>query len=191
MKNNLLQLLRYSVVLFGLALVGSCIPAAKPLFLDSSFHSVKIDTIAVLPVADMRTDKSLEISKVDQWRVRPFRNALTRARYASVYIENRALVDNIAEEDLEELDPSWIKKLNPGQRRWVLLPIIYGSHKQVDIGKKVQLEIAAALFDVQTGKRIWFHKDAPKCSGGLLMPGVMQDCIQTSYWALAMNLPKQ
>lgn len=182
-------------VLF-VSFLSACTPSAAPLFLDRDFNAEEIKQITVLSVADLRVDESKaanKLEKLDKWSHYGLRFAFrhSKSNYDVSYLVDRSLVESITEDDLSDLDPDWVKNLGPSEARWVMLPVLNSFNQDIDIAKKVNLEISAYLFDKQAGKKIWFHKDVSKESGGILMPGLTHDCIVLAMQNMAYNLPKQ
>ena len=117
-----------------ITILNGCAPPVivnDPDFRPPLFSELRVDRIAVLPVADLRAEKSLE---PDTGGMLDFVVKLLEQRDYEVELSDH-LDTAISATDFPVLihDSSWIKDLSPDNRRWMLLITIDTLYRTVTI----------------------------------------------------------
>jgi len=164
--------LLYLMVLLSATIFFQCASSKAPIYLDENYSSKAIDEIVVLPVLDLRVEQEREIEIIDDWVRRGLKGHLKYKKYNITFIEDRSAIKNLAkftEEEINEADPFWIKKLGPQKANWVLLPVLLDLSSRLTFGSAANAEMSAALYDKSLGKCIWRDKGIGKAGqGGLI-----------------------
>ena len=180
-RQRALQLV-FVCLVFSLFFVG-CAPKINPTYFDKSIWSAEMKEIVVLPVVDIRKDKSLVLS--EGWPqdafIAYFRSAGLKFYYMpqitdfkdkkgyEVYLaKDYGGIKEISEDDILDADPSWIKRLGPDASQWVLLFVLEDLANRKTFGVAAMAECSGYLFDKTSGKVVWKHESVGEVSvGGL------------------------
>lgn len=177
MKTISLSLFSFILLPFIAIILSGC-NTGRPLFLSDAYHKEKIDIITLLPVADLRFDKSKDLKNLDRWVHNVFKRQLKRKRYPFNILLESSLVANVTEEDITDPKPHWISTLGPSGARWILLPILHDSSSKLTFGSTGNAEFSAALYDRENGTMIWRHKAAQKAGAGGLAGMAMKGSME-------------
>jgi hypothetical protein len=120
---------------------------------------------------------------------------LRRRNYATASSDNKGIAGDIAEEDLNDARPEWIKRLEPADARWVMVIGLNDVHIKMTFGSTGNAEVIGFLFDKQDGSVVWKGKGIGQAGqGGLLgmaVKGVMSEAaIETAIFNLCNGIPK-
>ena len=108
------------VLLLLTAPVGARKPPPEADYLDRSFSSSLVDRIVVLPVADVRIDKSIEMKQPDVIAQRTVRRMFKKSPYTVAYEPASAAGSVVTQDDLDLLEAAWVAELGEAGDRWVL-----------------------------------------------------------------------
>ncbi len=182
--------LRTSVMTVTLVLLSSLAVARKPPpqadFLDDSFSSSLVDRIVVLPVADVRMDKSIEMKKPDEIAQRTVRRMLKNSPYKIAYGSAPKNGSAVTQDDLDFLDASFVSELGGADDRWVLLIALQDITKKRSFGSAFGALCTGYLFDKDVGRPVWQHETVGSMGhgglSGLAMKGAargqaFQECV--------------
>lgn len=162
--------MKYSIsttVAFFVLTFATCMTFAKSntygkhFMIQPEFFSANIKKITVMPVIDMRRDKS--INKRIKFKVNF--NYMLRAKGSGELItikkydvENYDYADKnkiVELSDLNNPTKKWLQSLGPKESRYMLFFIFSDAHSSLGFGYNASSEVSAYLFDRQTGKLVW------------------------------------
>jgi hypothetical protein len=194
MKNRIVCLLSSGgalVCLLGWS--GCAAPQKKPVFQAAGFSAGQVNHITVLPVADLRPDKSVGLN-VNRVALGMAKGALKQKKYKFTCHKDERQVASLKEEDLEKPDSVWIKTLEPAAARWVMILAVNDLVRKVTFGTTGNAEVSAYLFDKQSAACVWHDKGLGQSGqGGLIgyaMPSATTALQLATHNALA-GLPKK
>jgi hypothetical protein len=175
-----------------LLLSATCLANRAKLPPDPRFAS--IGQIVVLPVVDNRTGKKDKIS-LDSLRKAAINN-LKHKNYSVTGSDNTDVSGDIAEEDLNDANPTWVKHLGPPDSRWVLVIGLEDVHSKITFGSTGNAEVVGFLFDKQDGTVLWKGTGVGQAGqGGLLgmtLKGFMSEAALDNAMAnLLSGIPKR
>ncbi len=150
--------LALALVLWSAPAEASRKPPPEPDYLDPSFSSEQVGRIAVLPVADLRIDKSIPLVKKDQVMQRVVRQMLRKSPYEIAFGPAWTSPDAVTRDDLEDLEASWVGGLGKAEDRWVLLIALEDLTKKRTFGSAFGVVCTGYLFDKQAGREVWRHE---------------------------------
>ncbi len=158
----------FFLILFLASFLAGCasVPFA-PHYLDPSFSTADVDSITILPVADLRKDKSAQLG--EDWENRFAKSGTTiywttertfkkKKGFDVTFESDYGGVESVSEDDLLDTDPAWVKKLGPEKDRWILLLALEDTVSKVTFGKAFAIECSAIFYDKKSGKAVWKHK---------------------------------
>jgi hypothetical protein len=129
-----------------------------PNHMDASMDVSRIDVLYLLPIADIRLDKSDKIS-LQKMAMKKHGQALERMGYEVEVIKKKDAVAEISEDDLADLDPGWIRELGPAEARWIMLWVLEDlADREKTYGGAHGAECSGYFFDKQEGKMLWQHQ---------------------------------
>jgi hypothetical protein len=122
-----------------------------------------VENISVLPIVDARSGQKAEVNleKLQEGIVR----RLQKKRYTAAAANTTGDTKEIAIEDVEAADPSYVKKLGPTGERWVMVVFLDDvnskmAHSKINFGSAGNAELSGYLFDKESGQLIWKNKGA-------------------------------
>lgn len=141
-----------------LGLTGCVTPPQKtPVFQAASFSAAEVDETILLPVVDLRPDKSVGLD-VKTSALSSAKGVLKQKKYKfTVHMEDTQ-VSGLTDEDLNKPKSEWIKALNPANGRWVMVVAVNDLVRKVTLGTAANAEVSAYLFDKEAGKCVWHDK---------------------------------
>jgi hypothetical protein len=152
-----------------------------------------IDQITIIPAVDLRAGKkdTVNLEKLDKMA----EGVLKRKNYSAARTDNKGIIGDIAEEDLNDAKPEWIKRLGPADARWVMVLGLNDVHSKMSFGSTGNAEVVGFLFDKQDGSVLWKGTGIGQAGqGGLLgmaMKGAMSEAaIETAVGNLLNDIPK-
>jgi hypothetical protein len=163
MKRQIVRFYLCSIVL--LLLPATCLAKHSKLPPDPRFAS--IDQVVVLPVVDNRAGKKDKVS-LDSIRKAAIEN-LKHKNYTVTEADKVGTVGDIAEEDLNDANPTWVKRLGPPDSRWVLVIALDDVHSKITFGSTGNAEVVGFLFDSQDGTLVWKGTGVGQAGQGGLM----------------------
>ena len=144
-----------------------------------------IESIALLPVLDVRVDKK---SSVDLQKMRKqVASILRKKKYAVTEAENAGGAGEILEEDLQEAKPDWIKGLGPSDARWVMIVGLSDIATKITLGSTTNVEVMAFLYDKQTATLVWKNKGIGQAGQGGLVGIAMKGLSKGEAFSNALN----
>jgi hypothetical protein len=163
------------------------IPPPEPRFMA-------ISRIDILPILDLRVDKKDKVNFEALSKIAA--GILQKSNYVAYPTVDRGTVGEIAEEDLTDAKPEWVKRLGPSQARWVMVLGLNDVHTKMTFGSTGNAEMIGFLFDKRDGSVVWKKTALGKQGqGGLLgmaMKGAMVDmAAQTAVANLLDDIPKR
>jgi hypothetical protein len=96
----------------------------KPDYVSESFEPSKIDRIVILPVADIRVDRSVRLNPqhITYSMITygaGFTGVLKEKGYDPIVVNEFGDIAPITMDDISEVDPQWLKKRGPSDSRWI------------------------------------------------------------------------
>ncbi len=176
-----------------LGLTGCAAPTKKPIFQDASFTSAVVNEIVLLPVLDLRPDKSVGLD-VKETAASTAKGALKQKKYKCTLHTDDSQVSGLTEEDLEQPRSEWIKALNPSNARWMMVVAVNDLVRKVTFGTAANAEVSAYLFDKEAGKCVWHDKGIGQAGQGGLIGYLMPSATPALQLATAQaiyGLPKK
>jgi hypothetical protein len=166
------------IVWISFYLTGCATTKISPDYFDPSFSPANVDFITILPIADLRKDRSADLGedwehKIIEggpgagWSTQDF--FFAKLGYNIVIEKDFGGVPSINEDDFIAAEPSWVKKLGPKDARWILLVVLERFVSQKISGNTA--DCSATLYDKESGKAVWQHK-VVKGEGGAAQGGV-------------------
>lgn len=189
---NLLSKLNWTAAILVI-LLASQVAVAKKEKEPPDPRLMAIESVTVVPIVDLRPGQkdSANLEKLQKMAA----GAMKRRGYPSVIVDNTGDVGQIAEEDLQDAKPAWIKRLGPPPSRWVFVVCLLDVHSKMTFGSTGNAEISGYLFDKEKPEMIWSGKSVGRAGqGGLLgmtMKGAMKSAaLGNAVVALVNVLPK-
>lgn len=183
------------VTLLGclLGLTGCAAPLKRPVYQDAGFNPAEVQEITLLPVVDLRPDKSVGLD-VNRTALGGAKAVIKQRKYKPNVHEDASQVSHLTEEDLDKPQPEWIKALNPASARWVMIVAVNDLTRHVTFGTSANAEVSAYLFDKEAGRCVWRDKGVGQAGqGGLigyLNPSATEAMQMATYNAIR-GLPKR
>jgi hypothetical protein len=173
-------LIKPGVLFFFLIVLTGCstIIPFKPNYMDSEFSPSEIEEITVLPVVDIRKDKSLKIAyqKIGTYEFKYF---FPRMGYQVKLSDNFGKIANITEDDIARQDVDFIKNLGPDNAQWVFLVTLDDLATRKTLGIASVAECSGILYDKDPGKEVWRHKATHQYGqggiAGMMMGGTVRE----------------
>ena len=176
------------IILLTSLLIAGCAATRKPLFLSDTFEGQLVDDIYVLPVLDLRFDKTKEL-KLDKWVHSIVAGQLKKKNYKYQIVNKETPVAGLTEEILAEENPSLIISMKPDGARWVMLLVLHDSSSKLTFGSTGNAEMSGRLYDMEMRNVVWRDKAVAQTGqGGLIgmaMKGAME---QQAITMAALNL---
>jgi hypothetical protein len=170
MKNIFFKCLMFTAILLPVIIISGCTVTKKvAISMNSGFTPKSVDEILVLPVVDLRFDKTKmpDMEKVDNWMLNNVEGTLKRYGYKVSIMPNRALVSNITEGDLSSA--AWVKQAVPSKSNWILVVGLMDSESKITFGSTGSAEVTGYFYNKIDGTIIWHDKGVGKVGqGGLI-----------------------
>ncbi|MGA7341199.1 MAG: hypothetical protein WBE72_03200 [Terracidiphilus sp.] len=173
------------------ALPVNCLGKRHDLPPDPKF--LAIDRIAIIPTVDLRAGKkdNVNLEKLEKTA----EGILKRKNYSATQSGSQGVTGEIAEEDLNDAKPEWVRRLGPPDARWVMVLGLNDVHSKLSFGSTGNAEVVGFLFDKQDGSTLWKGTGIGQAGqGGLLgmaMKGAMSEAaIETAVANLLSTIPK-
>lgn len=149
--------------------LASCVTLPlNPDYLDAEFSPADVDELIVLPIADLRVDKSVE-ADVQKSMTDALSDFLPIMGYEKVvYADTFGKVSSISEDDIEQGRVDWIQSLGPDRTRWVLLVALHDLATRLTYGSASVAECSGYLYDKAKGKTVWHQKAVGEFGYGAL-----------------------
>lgn len=174
---------------------GCATPTRTPVYQNSRFNPAEVDRITVLPVLDLRMDKTvnLNLNKAMQGNAK---SCLKQRKYAVDLSSGEDVVSRLTEEDLQAKDTEWLKTLQASDSRWVFIFAVHDVTRKLTFGSTGNAEVSAYFFDRQSGEQLWHDKGVGQAGqGGLLgmaMIGMMsQEALNMASYRCLMSFPRK
>ena len=189
---------RILVLPFAMLLSIGCAASKRvPLHLDSNFRPTALNTIAILPVVDRRSDLSVECDLRKRVHI-PTQEVLADKGYEAVILETFSRDGTVNAEDVAEMDEKELTSLLPGDTD--AIAIVYledlrsGWQREAAIFPcyEFSLDLTGKVVSKTDGV-VWYDKaTATKRSCGLLAAAVEQafagsaygDCVESLFSTL-------
>jgi hypothetical protein len=160
--------------------------------LDPKFMAIQ--NISVLPVVDSRAGEKTGVNMVK------LQGSVVKGLMKKHYPVNGANTSGdagqIAVEDLEDAQASYLKKLGPTSERWVMVVLLDDIHSKIVFGSTGNAELDAYLFDKDSGELLWKGKGVGQAGqGGLIgmsMKGMMKsEALDAAVRSLLGSMPNR
>lgn len=189
------QVLRSCVAVLSLVAIFAVDCAAKknaksepdPVFMA-------IQNISVLPIVDARAGKKagVNLEKLQQ----SVAKVIKKKRYSVSSANIPGEAGEIAVEDVEAADPSYVKKLGPTNERWVMVVFLDDITSKITFGSTGNAELSGYLFDKQDGRLVWKNKGVGQAGqgglAGMAMKGMMKgEAMSNAIGSLLSSIPKR
>lgn len=172
----------YFVTFFtlGVFFVG-CAGPRTPIHLDPSFSKRQIDVITLLPIVDIRKDKSFEIDLEEKIRV-PVQEILEEKGYSVTTPRIFAEGSQPSAEEISEMDVSELSMLGPSNSDFLLLVYVEDvSSTYAVISSTFKIETAATLIDRKGRSSLWRDKGVGSSGSGGLITSVLMKGLNRSF----------
>jgi hypothetical protein len=160
--------------------------------LDPKFMAIQ--NISVLPVVDSRAGEKTGVNMVK------LQSSVVKGLMKKHYPVNSANTSGdagqIAVEDLEDAQSSYLKKLGPTSERWVMVVLLDDIHSKIVFGSTGNAELDGYLFDKDSGELLWKGKGVGQAGqGGLIgmsMKGMMKsEALDAAVRSLLGSMPNR
>jgi hypothetical protein len=162
----------HSAGLFALAMVAlftSCAGPGKTAAHQSArFTPAEVDQITVLPVVDLRQDKTVDIDLTHIVHGRA-KSLLKSKKYEVLLSSDPSAVAGLTEEDLRAKDCPSLEHIQPTGARWIMVFAVHDVTRKLTFGSTGGAELTGYFFDRQNGEQLWRDKGVGRAGqGGLL-----------------------
>jgi hypothetical protein len=135
-------------------------------------------TLAVLPVLDLRADRS-EALELDAWVHRIGRHLIKRRGYQTTFYGDRSTIESLQQLGQSDLVEAQMPGLRvPQAGRWLLVFGLMDSYAKGGFGSSGNAEMVAYIVDQQEGQVLWRHDTVGQIGlagpVGMMMKGLMQ-----------------
>jgi hypothetical protein len=168
-----------AILLLTFSLPGSGAPRYKPpKYLSPQFEAAEVTTLDVLPVLDLRADRS-EALELDAWVHRIGRYLIKRRGYETAFYGDRSMIESLQQLGQSELVEAQVQSLRvPQAGRWLLVFSLIDSYAKQSFGSSGNAEMVAYIIDQQEGLVIWRHDTVGQIGiagpVGMMMKGLME-----------------
>jgi hypothetical protein len=193
---NLFSKLKWTALILAILLASNAALAKKPKEPPDP-RLMAIESVTVIPIVDLRPGQkdSANLEKLQK----ALAGTMKKRGYPPVIVDNTGDAGQIAEEDLLDAKPAWIKRLGPPSSRWVMVVCLLDVHSKMTFGSTGNAEMSGFIFDKEKPELIWSGKSVGRAGqGGLLgmtMKGTMKSAAMYSAIGAMVNLlpihPKQ
>jgi len=141
-----------------------------PIYQSEVFDPNEVNKIYVLPVVDLRFDRSTELGERNDWVHKIIEKNLVSKDYNTDLLIDRSIVTDLIEEDLLEPDADRMHNLvNIEEARWLFIPYLLDSRSKMTFGSTGNAEVGAMMYDLVADTLIWRDKAIGKeGQGGLI-----------------------
>lgn len=155
-------------------LLSACASARVPLFLEPDFTNRKIDTIALMPIVDVRKDKTAaEIDPEGDVRIQ-LEKLLTKKGYSVAMVSRFKDGAELLPDAITEMDEKDLATLGPPESAHLLLFYLEDlSTSYVVLAKTSKIEASAVLLDKARGQYLWRDKCVESVGQGGLISGFL------------------
>lgn len=174
------------LVLLNLMTGCAGIPTKPADYANVSFNAEAIEHMVIMPVLDFRFDKEKELD-LDNLVHKSVENELKRRNYQYTCLKERALIDAIEPEDLEELKVDWVSDMEPGQSQWLLFIALLDSSSKLTFGSTGSAEMTAYLVDKDAMEIVWRNKEIGRMGQGGLVGMMMKGAMESSAIQIASS----
>lgn len=184
-----------AIFLLALSQPGNGAPKyTPPKYLSAQFESTEVTTLAVLPVLDLRADRSKALA-LDAWVHRICRYLIKRRGYKPTFYGDRSMIESLQQLGQGELVEAQVQRLRaPQAGRWLLLFGLIDSYEKGKFGSTGNAEMVAYIVDQQDGLVLWRHDTVGQIGVagpvGMMMQGLMERSgIEVATKALIESIP--
>jgi hypothetical protein len=169
----------------------------NPTYLDPEFTPALVEQIYVLPLADIRMDRSEELDEKDievGWALAGFK-ILEKKGYDLTFLNEFGADNEPSEDDLAEASPDWVRKLGTQEARYVLLIALEDLvRRKKTFGSAMGCECSGVLYDKMSGKAVWRHEAVGEMSvgglAGMIVSGlIVRDTMGACFRQLLEQIP--
>ena len=153
-----------------------------------------IGNVCVLPIVDARAGKKagVNLEKLQK----SVAGVIKKKRYSVSSTDTPGVTGEIAVEDVEAADPTYVKKLGPTNERWVMVVFLDDITSKITFGSTGNAELSGYLFDKQDGRLIWKNKGVGQAGqgglAGMAMKGMMKgEAMSNAIGSLLSSIPKR
>lgn len=183
------------IILTAITQVGCTTAEFKPDYLDKNFDSAGIDNLTVLPVADLRKDKSYEVDSLEEEMLRygwTGYGVIQNTGYSVNYADNFGSIKNINDDDVAYPTEQWISQLGSNEDRLILLIALADLGFTEGWGAAVRVECKGFLYDKKSRRMVWSHStNYSQGAPGLLGIAVKNNTVNNTMRYCTANLMLQ
>jgi hypothetical protein len=189
------QRLWFVCLLLAFSLPAGAAPKyVPPKFLAPQFEAAGVTTLDVLPVLDLRADRS-KVLELDAWVHRVGRYLIKRRGYQPTFYGDRSIIDALQQSGRSELVDAQVQNLRvPQAGRWLLVFSLIDSYAKSAFGSSGNAEMVAYIVDQQEGQVLWRHDTVGQIGMagpvGMMMKGLMERSgIEVATKSLIESIP--
>ena len=160
--------------------------ATPPDYLDERFSPRDVATLAVLPVADIRKDKSVQLRNLDNIAHRAVRRSLKKSSYDLVFQTESSEDSAITGDDLEYPTEPWIQELGTEDQRYVMLVVLDDAARKKTYGSAFGAVCSGYLFDKEAGL-VWRHEATGTAGQGGLIGFVLNNSVRSGAFEVCTS----
>lgn len=160
-------------ICLGMLLYG-CASTRVPLYIEPDFSNRKIDTIALMPVVDVRKDKTAANIAPEGGVRKPIEKLLTKKGYSVAMVSRFKDGADLTAEAIAEMDEKELATLGPQESAYLFLFYLEDlSTSYVVLAKTSKIEASAVLVDKARGQYLWRDKCVESVGQGGLISGLL------------------
>lgn len=162
-------------ICLGLAMfLSGCAAARVPLFIEQDFTNRRIDAIALMPIVDVRKDKSAANLDLEGDVRIPLKKQLSRKGYSVATISSFKDGMELTPDTIAEMDEKDLATLGPPESAYLLLFYLEDlSTSYVVFAKTSKIEASAVLVDKARSQYLWRDKCVESVGQGGLISGFL------------------
>ena len=169
----------------------------NPTYLDPAFTPALVDQIYVLPLADIRIDRTEELDDKDisvGWGLAGFK-WLKKKGYEYTFLSEFGTDSDPTEDDLTQALSDWVRALGTPEAKYVLLIALEDLvRRKKTFGSAMGCECSGVLYDKVSGKAVWRHEAVAEMSvgglGGMMVGGlIVRDTMGACFRQLLEQIP--
>lgn len=180
-------------ICLGMLFYG-CASTRVPLYIEPDFSNRKIDTIALMPMVDVRKDKTAANIDPERYVRKPVEKLLTKKGYSVVMASHFKEGADITAEAIAEMDEKELATLGPPESAHLFLFYLEDlSTSYVILAKTSKIEASAVLVDKAHGQYLWRDKCVESVGQGGLISGLLPtqgEAVQLCLSKMLSSLPE-
>lgn len=175
-KGNRCNLVTFSAMIGIVCICAACAAPKVPLYRSTQWNPASVQNIAVLPVLDARLDRTEEIN-IERFILKPAAKKIRGRGYQSGTLSTWGAFPINHIEQVKRITPEQVRQLGPQTIQYVFLVALMDVKSEMGFGSSGNAEVAAWLFDKQTGTAVWYDKGIGQYGqgglAGMMVKGLM------------------